>query len=437
MLHRRRKILSALVVVSSAAACADVFGFKDLTAGDASVDAQFDAPNACAQRTVDDAKGVFVTLNGGDTSTCGSRNEPCQTIQTGVNQAKLLGRSTVYVARGTYTESIQLAAGTTIEGGWDTASTTWIPACDTTEVSAVKVVMPSSANVAVTANFSGSAGLRLLSVIGKSTAQPGESIYGVFANGPSLTLDTISVNVGSGGEGSQGPIGDAGAKGSIDCDASDGATGASPGHSGAGAPEGTFGPTGWTSSTGGPGSADGSAGAPGDCTISSSCITTCTTCLSICVNALAGCGGAPGLGGGGGASGGSSIAVFGWDAKITVIGGSFQSGNGGNGGNGGAGGPGGAGGAGGVQNATCMSACTVDAGCATVGNQSPQIGGTGGSGASGGQGGGGAGGASYVFFNGGDAGSVTLTGSPAFIPGDAGQGGTVGGPPGKSAAQGP
>jgi len=441
----RRVLFSSLVLFAcSAFACADIFGFKDLSRGDATLDDGGDAsaPDSgdagvsCTQRTVDDAKGVFVTLNGGDTTTCGSRTEPCLTIQQGVNQAKLLGRSIVYIARGTYVESVQLAAGITLEGGWDTASTTWIPACDTTEVSAVKITMPSTTNVGVGASFAGSAGLRLLSVIGKASAQPGESVYGIFADGASLVLDTISVSVGAGGAGSAGAQGDAGAPGTMDCDAGDAAAGASPGNVGEGAPPGAFGPTGYAPSSGGPGAADGSAGTPGTCSITSSCITTCYTCTSVCVNALAGCGGKPGLGGAGGNGGGSSIAVYGWNANIQIIGGSFTSSNGGNGGNGGAGGPGGGGGSGDVKNATCLDACS-DAGCATVGNQQPQIGTTGGQGASGGQGGGGAGGSSFAIWNGGDAGVVMLSGSPTIAFGDAGSGGSVAGAPGQAAAQGP
>ncbi|HEY1958381.1 MAG TPA: hypothetical protein VGH28_22345 [Polyangiaceae bacterium] len=441
---RRLLVASLVVAVSSVFACADIFGFKDLgapdatasDAGDAATDSG-DAGVSCTQRAVDDAKGVFVTVNGGDTSTCGSRTEPCQTIQQGVNQAKLLARSIVYIARGTYVESVELASGVTLEGGWDTASTTWIPACDTTEVSAVKITMPSSTNVGVTATSVANAGLRLLSIIGKSSAQPGESVYGIFATESALTLDTISVSVGAGGSGATGANGDAGTPGATDCDAGDAAAGAGAGNVGEGAQAGTFGPTGYDPATGGPGAADGSAGTPGTCSINPLCVTICGTCESVCVNALAGCGGGPGLGGAGGSGGGSSVAVYGWSSTLQIIGGSFTSGNGGSGGNGGAGGPGGGGGSGGVKDATCASFCQVDAGCASVGDTSPQIGSTGGAGAAGGQGGGGAGGSSFAIWNGGDAGAVTVTGSPTIVFGQPGQGGAVNGAPGVAAAQGP
>ncbi len=442
MRSKARFVVFGVLTAATAVACADIFGFQDLQGPDGGADASSDVvvtdandAGDCTARAVDDATGVFVTVNGADTSTCGTRAEPCMTIQTGINQAKLNAHSTVYIARGTYVESISLADGITLEGGWDTASLTWIPVCDTTKVSAVKITMPSATNVVV-AIGGGTAGLRYVSVIGKASAQASESVYGIFATNATLTLDTISVSVNAGGDGASGIVGDAGAQGAIDCDAGDAAAGAASGNVGVGASEGAFGATGYTPQSGGPGAADGSTGTPGTCTINSSCITTCYTCLSICVNALAGCGGEPGFGGSGGLGGGSSVAVYGWNANIKVIGGAIASGNGGAGGAGGGGGAGGSGGAGGVKDAVCNSFCN-DAGCATVGDTSPQIGGTGGTGASGGQGGGGAGGSSFALFNGGDAGTVTLTNAPALTFGQPGAGGVVNGASGNASGQGP
>ena len=250
MKTRNRATLLALSLVLSAAACADVFGFQDLTRGDASVDGgeDADAANACAERAVDDGAGVFVTINGADTSTCGSRTEPCMTIQAGVNQAKLLKRSTVYIARGTYNESVDLSSTSlALQGGWDTVSSTWVPICDTSLVSAVKITMPSSKNVVIDATSS-TTELAYLSIIGKTSAQPGETVYGVFAPSASLALTSVGITMGAGGDGAQGAMGDAGAKGATDCDAGDGAAGASTGNVGQGASEGTFGPSGYAPS---------------------------------------------------------------------------------------------------------------------------------------------------------------------------------------------
>ena len=312
-------------------------GFQDLIGPDGGADANgdvvaSDAGDAsdgaaeCAARAVNDATGVFVTVNGADTSTCGTRAEPCMTIQTGINQAKLNGHSTVYIARGTYVASVSLADGVTLEGGWDTASLTWIPVCDTTKVSAVKITMPTSSNVTVSVG-GGTSGLRYVSILGKGAAQPSESVYGIFATNATLTLDTISVTLNAGGDGAIGDVGDAGAQGGIDCDAGDAAAGASSGNVGAGASAGAFGPTGYAPQTGGPGADDGGTGAPGTCMLSSACETICFTCQSVCVNPLAGCGGHPGLGGGGGFGGGSSVAVYGWRCEqlSKSIGGAFAS----------------------------------------------------------------------------------------------------------------
>src|SRR5581483_1297319 len=96
------------------------------------------------------------------------------TIQAGVNQAKLLKRSTVYIARGTYAESVDLSStGLTLEGGWDTVSSTWVPICDTSLVSAVKITMPSSKNVVIDATSARPCELDYVSLIGKTSAQPG------------------------------------------------------------------------------------------------------------------------------------------------------------------------------------------------------------------------------------------------------------------------
>lgn len=445
---RLRAVIVSVVLASSVFACADIFGFKDLELPDGGADALDDfvldvTPDApasdgatdCSQRTVNDAVGIYVSINGADTSNCGTRNAPCMTIQTGINQAKLLGRSIVYVARGTYVESIDLANGVTLEGGWDTASTTWIPVCDTTKVSAVKITMPSTTNVAVTANGV-TAGMRYVTVLGKASAAPSESVYGIFATGGALTLDTIAVSVNAGGDGDAGAPGSMGAQGGTDCDAGDAAAGVQPGNVGVGAGAGSFAPTGYTPQSGGAGAADGSVGTPGPCTLTTPCATVCYTCTELCTEALSGCGGHPGGGGGGGEGGGSSFAVYGWNANIQILGGAFASGAGGSGGNGGAGGSGGPGGSGSVANAGCLSLCN-DAGCASVGDTTPQVGATGGAGAAGGQGGGGSGGSSYTIYNGGDAGTITLVDSPTLTFGDAGAGGSVSGAPGAAASQGP
>lgn len=456
----RRVALFAFAIVALAAggsACAGILGIEDgvlesseggtdaTTDSQPGTDAGHDAPasdapqgdaSGCEARTVDDATGIYVTLYGADNASCGTRASPCLTVQQGIAQAQLLQRSTVYIARGTYTESVTVGSGITLEGAWDTVNSSWVPICGTDELSAVALAMPSTANVVVTA-VSGATGvgLRYLSVLGNPAAPPpGQSLYGVFASNASVTLDSVIVTMGNASDGTGGDAGTSGHTGLGTCPGSTGAAGTSAGDAPPTVP-GTFGPSGYAASGGQTGSPDGGFGSSGTCSVG--CITQCTTCAEACMAPAAGCGGFPGTGGAGGQGGGSSIAVYGWNAQITVIGGALTAGNGGSGGNGGDGGPGGPGAAyvQGLQ-ATCLSLCS-DAGCASVGDTAAEIASNGGPGGAGGHGGGGAGGWSYAIYAGGDAGTVVLQGSPALAHGTGGEGGIVNGAPGQASNQGP
>ena len=67
----------------------------------------------------DELDAVFVASSGSDTATCGPMAEPCATIQWGVDRAASIGSGNVYVAAGDYTESVVLADGVSIYGGYD------------------------------------------------------------------------------------------------------------------------------------------------------------------------------------------------------------------------------------------------------------------------------------------------------------------------------
>ncbi len=392
----------------------------------------------CAARSVTESTAIFVNINGTDSPQCGSAASPCQTIQFGLNQAKALTRTTVYVARGTYKESIKLSPGITLEGGWDTLSGKWIPACGADLLGAVKLQMPDATNVVVTADFAGSATLRNLTVLGKAASPaPGESLYGVFAKTASIALESVAVSVGAAGPGAGGDAGAPGSDGGIKCATSNGGAG-SPGTPGPGGDGGLVGPTGYVPANGAAGGSNGTAGNNGTCTAACGgneftiCKPNTVNCSKAqgCVNQLAGCGGTPGKGGLGGGGGGSSIAVFGWDAKFTVSGGSFSGGNGGNGGAGGPGGSGGTGGGGSTEQEGCAS-CISGNNCATVGNTTLATGGAGGTGGPGGTGGGGAGGWSFGIYAGG-TGTITVVNAPVYQHGTPGAAGTPNGAVGQA-----
>ena len=71
-----------------------------------------------------EADAVFVASSGSDSATCGPMAEACSTIQWGVERATTIGAGNVYVAAGDYSESVMLADGVSIYGGYD-AGTGW------------------------------------------------------------------------------------------------------------------------------------------------------------------------------------------------------------------------------------------------------------------------------------------------------------------------
>jgi hypothetical protein len=301
--------------------------------------------------------------------------------------------------------------------------------------------------------FTGSGTLRDLKVVSKSPADPGESLYGIFASGASttLTLDQVVVDVAGGGAGGAGAPG-AFAANTVDagCTSGNGSNGGA-GAPGGGAASGTLDASGYVATSGGDAGAgqtgqNGSGGGTGTCAncdfASGTCQTTCTIVVKqLCAsNGQSGCAGGFGGGGSGGTGGGASIAVTAWDAHVTIFGGLYTAANGGNGGVGGAGGDGGAGAPGATgANATCVDygtpGCVLNNCSGTLNGTSALNGGTaggvGGSGGPGGQGGGGSGGVSYAIVQGG-AGAVTLNGNPKLAHGDGGTGAAVGGANGTS-----
>ena len=424
----------------------DVTTLQDVAAQDVN---NGDGATGCAARTASDAAGIFVAPSGTDTSSCGTRANPCQTISYSIATAKAAsGKTTLYLSKATYAESITLDAPLTLEGGWSDTGGTWTPVCDATTSTAVTI--QGVTNTTVTVGFSGAGTLRDLQVTSKAQAAASESLYGVFATGSAtnLTLDGVVVNIGEGGVGTNGTMGtDATPTSDAGCATAGNATAGGAGSVGTGAAAGSLTSTGFVTVSGGDGGLGG-AGGNGSLGGSGACATNCATACSInqcnlaqkslCAGeGLAGCGGAGGGGGSFGTGGGSSIAVFVWDAHVTVFGGSFASANGGNGG---AGGGGGAQGTAGVAEPGSSVGCVTNASC--VGNACNYIAGfvldggapgtTGAHGGVGGQGGGGSGGDSYAIVSGGDGG-VTLNNSPTLAHGDAGAGGVANGANGVAA----
>jgi len=438
--------------------CADVlglgeFGDKDASAIDASDATAFDAPSeaqsdaaseadadaSCVSATVNETAGIFVATSGStDNTTCGTMTVPCASIQTGLDRAHVItGKSIVYVSRGTYAESITLYAGLTLEGGWDVLdngqSKTWVQAC-ADRAGAVVVRPATSARTVQAIDLGGAASIADLTIASKKNAAAGESIYGVFARGVTtdLTLDDVVVDVSSGGSGVSGSDGKNGDAGPNGCAADLGDAGAS-GSFGTGAEAGVFGSDGFTTWSGSDGT-NGTAGLAGSAGTSGDCVT-CGQCKSFLgcsfntgaqscgTSGLVGCGGGAGTAGTFGSGGGSSLAIFAWDAKVTVTKCDVRAGSGGSGGSGGASGSGGAGGPGvmGDACASCAVGCTSQCNPINGAGAAGDAGGAGGNGGSGGAGGGGSGGCAFALYQGGSA-TITST-TTTLSHGDAGAGG--------------
>ncbi len=435
---------------------------SDGTAPDASPDAgapdsSTDAGSQCEQLDVNAQDGVFVVENGSGSIACGTRTLPCASIGAGIRRATELGLGLVYVAEGLYAESLNLVAGIDIIGGWTVSGSEWSPLCGLGFERAVIVQAPANETATVRAvDLSGSASLRRLTIESKMAGAEGESLYGVFATGLStaLTLEDVAILTRRAGDGADGSPGAPGLVGTGTCTAGDGASGgagASVDTSDAGVDAGAslavgfanigFVPAGGATADAGSSGNSGTAGGPGDCM--NNCFLRCETtpaCAAVTGQVCAAAG-EPGCGGGGGSpgqpgsGGGASIALFAWDARITLLGGSLTAGQGGNGGDGGDGGDGGSG-ALGVAGAdtNCLGRTCGPPICAPGGiGMDPPIaggamGGNGGEGGPGGTSGGGAAGASCAYVEGGTAqvartgttlshGSAGTPGSPAGGPG--------------------
>jgi hypothetical protein len=429
------------VATATLLACAPIIGADEGTLAAATTDSGgVHADADCTQVTIDELDGVFVAPGGTTSPGCGDEGAPCSTVQLGLDRAAADGKSTVHVARGTYTESIVLRPGVTLDGALDLVAGAWVPVCTGDSAGAS---IQGTSGVTVTANaLAAPATLASLTILGADPASiaPGESLIGVLATGPTtrLVLRDVIVTVGDAGQGQRGVAGANGTAGASGCAASDGAAGATPGAEGQPAASGAFSSGGFapgSGDAGGVGSA-GHAGIPGGGPQCVSCVTCVSTMLSCTAQSaapscgvvgLSGCGGAGGQAGGGGSGGGSSVALFAWDATVDVIGGTLQAGSGGAGGSGGPGGVGGAGGAGSAGSAgpSCATSCSAQAlSCAPSSSgagAASSSGGAGGAGSAGGAGGGGAGGSSYAIYQGG-TGTVDASPSTLLVHGGAGAG---------------
>jgi len=388
----------------------------------------------------------------GGTAGCGTLEQPCATIQEGLKNAVANGKMVVNVAEGTYDEEVTLQPGLTVVGGWlEGVGAKW--AFDPTPANPGIVKAKTGSTTVTASSLASPTTLCHLTIESKDTADPGETLYGVFATGSTtLTLTNVVVTAAAGGNGAPSTNGKPGAPGSsAGCaTAGSGAMG-SPVAPGSNGDAGTFTDAGYQPGNGGNGEpgAAGQNGTPGGSGAQIMCVVGCAlaSCLlpmkttETASPGLSGCGGDGGGPGTGGGGGGSSVGVFAWGgATVTMDESPVTTSAGGNGAPGGDGGNGGPGSPGvqGMNGAACDTKC-VKVGtltCNPSGKTFPaggDAGGSGGSGGSGGPGGGGSGGFSCPVVQGGGAkvvldASTLMAGSPGT--------GANGAPNGNGAASG-
>ena len=408
----------------------------------------------CSPEQADPTIGLFVDRNStAPSGSCGSAAAPCATIQTAIDALATTAKTTVYVAVGTYAQSIALKPGMTIKGGWKNTGGTYARACSSNP--AGDVIIQGTTNVAVkAADLQGTAALETLTITSKPAAASGESLYGIFATGASTTiaLTNVVINVAAGGAGATGTPGTPAAPPGTGCAAGNSSPGTPAGAASATSPT-TYSSLGFTASSGnaGPSGNPGGNGSLAQSGTGAGCGVGATICDTfpcgphdngtICAPAgapgTAGCGGLGGGGGRGGTGGGSSIGVFAWDAKIIAASATISAGAGGLGGSGGSVGAPSTGTAEPARSAFVYTACspTTANTCTTMTRYAVigTAGAAGGSGSAGSVGGGGAGGDSYAVYKGGAA---TFTGTTTtLVAGAAGGagGGNPAGPRGTSA----
>jgi hypothetical protein len=298
-------------------------------------------PNRVQINVMEDKNNAVFVSPSGDDGNSGLRGAPLRTVQAAIGQAAGGGQGAdVYVAAGTYMESLQLASGVSVYGGF---SAEWARDPDT------EVTTISGGNKAVSGIGVSSLSVDGLSITSGNATTSGESSYGVYLDdSQDVTIASNEITAGRGmsgtpgNNGAPGPTGQPGGPGQPGCENSatigcsscsrplGGVPGSGPGWSG-----GVGGRPGQVTGVGSPGSQGsgpaGGAGGPGTPAGGGNWNTP-----SQYTGGFGGQGANGSDGGGGGAFG--TVGVLGYTPADGQTGTPGQPGSGGGGGGGGGGG---------------------------------------------------------------------------------------------------
>jgi hypothetical protein len=196
------------------------------SSGDDWPDGSCDSNNGCDQNCDgidgDWERAIFVNASAGAGGT-GSYKDPVKTISEGISKALSSGRDHVYVAAGTYNESVVLKAGVSVFGGYASDGTwkrnlaqhkttiTWSAGANS-----VRVVTAEGINVRTV--------LDGVEVVAGTNANPGGSSYAIWVKDSTNALTFVRVSA-VGGSGGPGANGTAGARGPDGENGSDGTPG--------------------------------------------------------------------------------------------------------------------------------------------------------------------------------------------------------------------
>lgn len=199
------------------------------------------------------ARAIFVSTRGNDMAP-GTREAPKRTVQAGVTAAAPVGFA-VYIAGGTYAESVTLASGVSLYGGYNDTGWTRGTSNITTIQGGTTAVRGAGLGAAVELQF--------VYITAADATGAGESSYGVRVAGSAMgvTLRRCTITAGRGGDGQRGADGMAGSAGAN-------ASGPTPGTSPCGANGGAGGAAARGNNSGNPGgmglsAMDGAAGGMG------------------------------------------------------------------------------------------------------------------------------------------------------------------------------
>lgn len=127
----------------------------------------------------------MVVVEGADDNPHCDVTRPCGTIAHAIERAHAVGLDRVFVAKGTYRESIVLRAGITIDAGWGVQRTVdW--QCRTASTDVANLV--SGDPVAVLAKDLGGTSTISGLAIRVSSVSPGANVIGILALGSSTSL---------------------------------------------------------------------------------------------------------------------------------------------------------------------------------------------------------------------------------------------------------